>query len=178
MHHAIDVMISQQQIEARVNALAAQINHDYQHAGSGLMLVCLLKGSFIFLADLCRQIYLPHQVEFMTVSSYGANTKSSGQVHIIQDLLANIKNRHVIIVEDIIDTGHTLSYIKNLLEQRQPASLEICTLIDKPSRREIEVAVKYIGFSIRDQFIVGYGLDYNQFYRHLPYIGIVRFEAE
>lgn len=176
MHHAIEVMISQQQIEARINALAAQINHDYQDSGLDLMLVCLLKGSFIFLADLCRQINLPHQIEFMTASSYGAGTKSSGYINVIQDLSTNINAKHVIIVEDIIDSGRTLSHIKNLLEQRQPASLEICTLIDKPSRREVEVKVKYIGFNIPDQFIVGYGLDHDQFYRHLPYIGIVTAE--
>lgn len=173
MNHHVDVMISEQQIKARIKELAAQINQDYQHAGSNLLLIGLLRGSFIFMADLCREITVPHQVDFMTVSSYGNNTTSSRDVKIVQDLDESIENTHVLIVEDIIDSGNTLSKVRDLFLLRKPASLEICTLIDKPSRREVEVPVKYIGFSIPDKFIVGFGLDYAQFYRHLPYIGIV-----
>lgn len=169
----IEVMISEQQIQQRISELAQQIDQHYQH-GHQLLLIGLLKGSFIFMADLCRKISVPHAVDFMTVSSYGSATHSSRDVKIIKDLDEEIQGRDVLIVEDIVDSGHTLSKVCALLALRQPKSMQLCTLIEKPSRKEVDIAVQYIGFSIPNQFIVGYGLDYDQQYRHLPFIGLVK----
>ncbi len=144
---------------------------DSSYGGRELVLIGLLRGSVIFMADLCRHIQRPHELDFMTVSSYGDKTASTGEVKIIKDLDGDIKGKDVLIVEDIVDSGHTLSKVIELLQVREPNSIEICTLISKPSRREVDIFVKFLGFEMADKFIVGYGLDYNQQYRHLPYIG-------
>lgn len=174
MEHIVDVMISEQEIQQRIAALADQINRDYQQSANNLVLIGLLRGSFIFMADLCRKITVPHEVDFMTASSYGNATQSSRDVKIIKDLDEDIRGKDVLIVEDIIDSGNTLKKVRELFLLREPKSIEICTLIEKPSRKEVDVPVKYIGFSIPDKFIVGYGLDFAQRYRHLPFIGLVR----
>lgn len=171
--HSVDVMISEQDIKKRVIELGQQINQDYKNSHNELVLIGLLRGSFIFMADLSRAISIGHEVDFMTASSYGSAMCSNRDVKILKDLDEDIRGKDVLIIEDIIDTGNTLSKVKELLELRGPRSLEICTLLDKPSRREVQVPVKYIGFSIPDEFVVGYGIDYAQHYRHLPYIGKV-----
>lgn len=173
MDHNIEVMISAQQIQQRIEALAARINEDYRDSANNMLLIGLLRGSFIFMADLCRKITVSHEVDFMTVSSYGNATQSSRDVKIIKDLDEDIRGKDVLIVEDIIDSGNTLQKVCELLLLREPKSIEICTLIEKPARKEVAVSVKYIGFSIPDKFIVGYGLDFAQRYRHLPFIGLV-----
>ena len=169
------VLFSQQQLEQRVEEIAQQINRDY--ADKEILLVSVLRGSFIFMADLARKITRPCRVDFMSVSSYGKSTTSSGQVQITKDLSEDISGMHVIVVEDILDSGNTLSYLLRLLEQRHPASIRLCTLLDKPDRRKVEVAVHYSGFTIPDAFVVGYGLDYAERYRNLPYIGILKPEV-
>ena len=167
------ILIEQQQLQQGVLQLAAQIDVDY--AGSDdLLLICVLKGAFIFLADLSRALHRPHHVDFMAISSYGHGTTSSGAVQIIMDLKQEITHRHVLIVEDIIDSGRTLAYMHRTLLARQPASLRICTLLNKPSRREVEVPVHYLGFDIPDKFVVGYGLDFADDYRHLPFIAALK----
>ena len=171
--HTVEVMISEQDIHKRVVELGQQINADYAHSQNELVLVGLLRGSFIFMADLSRAIQIGHEVDFMTASSYGSAMNSNRDVKILKDLDEDIRGKDVLIIEDIIDTGNTLSKVKALLSLREPRSLEICTLLDKPSRREVAVPVKYVGFSIPDEFVVGYGIDYAQHYRHLPYIGHV-----
>lgn len=176
-HHLLDdvdqVLIDQQQLQQRVQEIAAQIDRDY--AGShDLLLVCVLKGAFIFLADLSRALQRPHHIDFMAISSYGRGVTSSGAVQIIMDLKQEITNRHVLIVEDIIDSGRTLAYMHRTLLARQPASLRICTLLNKPSRREVEVPVHYLGFDIPDKFVVGYGLDFAEDYRNLPFIAVLK----
>lgn len=163
-------MIDEQTIARRVQALGADIEAHYSEHRCGLVLVGLLRGSIIFMADLCRQIQRPHELDFITVSSYGAGT-TGGEVKILKDLDSNICGKDVLIVEDIIDSGRTLAKVVEILATRQPNSIEICTLVSKPSRREIDIAVKFLGFEVEDKFIVGYGLDYDQQYRHLPYIG-------
>nr|WP_317323873.1 hypoxanthine phosphoribosyltransferase [uncultured Flavonifractor sp.] len=177
MEHILDkdverVLFSEEQLKARVAEIAAQIDNDY--AGKAPLLVSVLRGSFIFMADLVRNIHLPCTVDFMAVSSYGAGTSSSGQVKIIKDLSEHIEGKDVIVVEDILDSGNTLSYLLQLLQARKPASVRLCTLLDKPSRRVKDVAVDYSGFSIPDYFVVGYGLDYAEKYRNLPYIGVLK----
>lgn len=171
--HTVEVMISENDVQKRVQALGQKISEDYSKSNNELVLVGLLRGSFIFMADLSRAITVGHEVDFMTASSYGSAMNSNRDVKILKDLDEDIRCKDVLIVEDIIDTGNTLSKVKELLELRGPRSLEICTLLDKPSRREVDVPVKYIGFSIPDEFVVGYGIDYAQHYRHLPYIGHV-----
>ena len=166
------VLFSEEQLEQRVCELAAQIDRDY--AGKEPLLVSVLRGSFVFMADLVRHITLPCTVDFMAVSSYGSGTSSSGQVKIIKDLSEQIEGKDVIVVEDILDSGNTLSYLLKLLEARHPASIRLCTLLDKPERRTKPVAVQYSGFTIPDEFVVGYGLDYDEKYRNLPYIGILK----
>ncbi len=173
MKHTVEVMISQQQISQRITELGQQINQHYQPRGKELVLVGLLRGSFMFMADLCRAIDAPHEVDFITASSYGNGMSTTRDVKILKDLDEDIKGKDVLIVEDIIDSGNTLSKVREILALRQPASLSICTLLDKPERREVDVTVEYIGFSIPDEFVVGYGIDYAQRYRHLPYIGKV-----
>nr|WP_284205767.1 hypoxanthine phosphoribosyltransferase [Psychromonas marina] len=167
-------MISEQEIKTRIQEMANEINERYKDT-DGLVLIGLLRGSAIFLADLARLITVPVILDFMATSSYGSGTASSGDVKILKELSENIKGRDVLIVEDIIDTGNTLTKIKKMLLLRDPKSFAICTLLTKPSRREVEVDVDWIGFSIEDKFVVGYGIDYAQFYRNLPYIGYVSF---
>lgn len=171
--HIVEVMISEQDIQKRIKELGQQISNDYKDSNNELVLIGLLRGSFIFMADLSRSITVGHEVDFMTASSYGSAMSSNRDVKILKDLDEDIRGKDVLIVEDIIDTGNTLSKVKELLELRGPRTLNICTLLDKPSRREVNVPVKYIGFSIPDEFVVGYGIDYAQHYRHLPYVGHV-----
>lgn len=170
-----EVLFSEEQLKARVAEIARQIEADY--ADKEIMLISVLRGSFIFMADLCRAIQLPCTLDFMSVSSYGKGTTSSGQVQITKDLSEDITGRHVIVVEDILDSGNTLSYLLKILENRHPASIRLCTLLDKPERRVKPVEVHYTGFSIPDAFVVGYGLDYAERYRNLPYIGVLKPEV-
>ena len=172
-HKDIDILITDAEIAARTNQLARLITDQFKGTEQ-LVVVGLLRVSFIFIADLVRRMALPVEVDFMTVSSYGNNTESSRQVRIIQDLETPIKNRDVLLVEDIIDTGHTLSQVKQILLTRTPKSLSICTLLNKPSRREIDVEVDWVGFDIPDDFVIGYGIDYAQQGRNLPHIGVVK----
>jgi hypoxanthine phosphoribosyltransferase len=166
------VLVDEATIQARVVALGAEI--DAAYAGKNLLLVSVLKGSIIFMADLVRAIHVPHEIDFMATSSYGASTSSSGVVRILKDLNVSIEGRNVVVVEDIIDSGHTLSYLLRLLQERQPASLRVMTLLDKPARREVDIHVDWIGFSIPNEFVVGYGLDFDEIYRNLPYIGVLK----
>ncbi|MDA8440754.1 MAG: hypoxanthine phosphoribosyltransferase [Peptococcaceae bacterium] len=163
-----EILISDAQIQQRVSELGAQISLDY--AGKEILLLCILKGGVIFLADLAKSITVPLEMDFMAVSSYGSATHSSGVVKIVKDLEESIEGKHVLIVEDIIDTGLTLKYLIENLKQRQPASLKIVALFDKPDNRAVDILVDYSGFIIPNKFIVGYGLDYRQFYRNVPYI--------
>lgn len=167
-----EVLISQKEIENRVAELGEQISRDYE--GKELLLIGILKGSVIFMADLMKAIRLDLEMDFMSVSSYGGATSSSGVVRILKDLDEDIRGKNVLIVEDIIDTGLTLAYIKEYLEKRGPESLRIVTLLDKPARRKVNLAVDYVGFEVEDKFIVGYGLDINQKYRNLPYVSWIR----
>src|ERR1700722_7100270 len=164
-------MISAEQIATRVRELGAQITKDY--AGRNLVLVCVLKGSFVFAADLMRTIDLPLRVDFLGVRSYGEGTESSGVVQITQDLSRPIANEDVLLVEDIVDTGLTMGHLRDLLRTRQPLSIKICSLLHKPARARVAVKVDYLGFTIEDKFVVGYGLDFAEKYRNLPYIGLV-----
>ena len=170
-----EVLFSQQQLEERVDQIAQEITRDY--AGKEIVLISVLRGSFVFMADLCRRIDLPCTIDFMSVSSYGKGTSSTGQVQITKDLSGDISGKHILVVEDILDSGNTLSYLLKLLEQRKPASIRLCTLLDKPDRRVKPVEVHYSGFTIPDAFVVGYGLDYAEHYRNLPYIGILKPEV-
>lgn len=167
----LSVMISEEDVLARVAELAAQITKDYE--GKEIKLICILKGSIFFTTELAKRIDLPVKLDFMSVSSYGNETTSSGRVKIVKDLDDSIRGEHVIVIEDIIDSGRTLSFLMDMLKSRQPESLALCTLLDKPSRRVIEVPVDYTGFQIPDEFVVGFGLDYAQRYRALPYIGMI-----
>lgn len=173
-NHTITTMISEQEIQARIQEMANEINERYKDSKC-VVLIGLLRGSAIFLADLARLLTVPVVLDFMATSSYGSGTDSSGDVKILKELDEEIHGRDVLIVEDIIDTGHTLTKIKKMLLIRDPKSFAICTLLTKPSQREAEVEVDWIGFSIEDKFVVGYGIDYAQFYRNLPYIGYVSF---
>lgn len=170
----IKELISKQELEAKVRELGKQITNDYE--GEEVTLVGLLRGSVVFLADLCREIDLEVKIDFMNVSSYGNSMESSRDVKILKDLDDSIKDKNVIIVEDIIDTGYTLDLVISMLKERQPKSLKIASLLDKPARREINLDIDYVGFVIPDAFIVGYGIDYAQKYRNLNYIGIVEGE--
>ncbi|HGH6013544.1 TPA: hypoxanthine phosphoribosyltransferase [Vibrio mimicus] len=172
MKHTVEVMISEQEVAKRIRELGQQITEHYQ-GSDDLVLVGLLRGSFVFMADLARQIHLTHQVDFMTASSYGNSMESSRDVRILKDLDDDIKGKDVLLVEDIIDTGNTLNKVKEILALREPKSIRICTLLDKPTRREVDVEVNWVGFEIPDEFVVGVGIDYAQKYRHLPYIGKV-----
>ncbi|UCC55005.1 MAG: hypoxanthine phosphoribosyltransferase [Anaerolineaceae bacterium] len=167
------IMIDEKSVQTRVQELAQQIESDYAEMGD-LLLVCVLKGGYMFLSDLSRALKRPHELDFMAISSYGAGTQSSGAVQIIMDLKAPIEGRHVLIVEDIIDSGRTLQYMRRSLLARGPGSLRICSLLSKPARREIEVPVDYMGFEIPDEFVVGYGLDFAEEYRNLPYIAVLK----
>ena len=166
------ILISEADLQKRVAELGAQISADY--AGKAPLLVSVLRGSFIFMADLTRHIQPFCQVDFMAVSSYGSGTSSSGQVNIVKDLTDSIEGQDLIVVEDILDSGNTLSYLFQLLEARNPASLRLCTLLDKPSRRTKPITADYVGFTVPDEFVVGYGLDYDELYRNLPYIGVLK----
>lgn len=168
---AMRIMISSEEIQAKVKQLGEQINAYYADRDKELVLIGLLRGSVIFMADLCRTIEKPHELDFMTVSSYGGGTVSTRDVKILKDLDGEIHGKDVLVVEDIIDSGNTLSKVVEMLKTRNPNSIELCTLVSKPSRREIELEVKFLGFEVEDRFIVGYGLDYDQKYRHLPFIG-------
>ncbi|WP_107852031.1 hypoxanthine phosphoribosyltransferase [Oceanimonas marisflavi] len=172
MKHRVDVLIGTEEVNARTQALGEQINTHYQGVDEVVM-VGLLRGSCIFMSDLCRQLTMPVRLDFMTASSYGNSMDSNRDVRILKDLDDEIHGKHVLIVEDIIDTGYTLSKVKEILTLRNPASLTICTLLDKPERREVQVPVDWVGFTIPDEFVVGYGIDYAQLYRNLPYIGKV-----
>ena len=167
-----EVLFSEEQLKKRVQEIAGEIQRDY--AGKEIMLISVLRGSFIFMADLCRAIDLPCTLDFMAVSSYGKGTSSSGQVQITKDLSEDISGRHIIVVEDILDSGNTLSYLLKILQHRHPASIRLCTLLDKPERRVKPVELHYCGFTIPDAFVVGYGLDFDQHYRQLPYIGVLK----
>lgn len=166
-----EVLIPADVLQARIAELGGQISRDY--AGRDLLLIAVLKGSVLFLTDLMRQVSVPHSIDFMATSSYGNALDSSGVVRILKDLDTSIEGRNVLIVEDIIDTGRTLSYLLRILGARQPRSLEICTLLNKPARREVDVNVKYIGFDIPDKFVLGYGLDFREQYRNLPYVAVL-----
>lgn len=175
--HHLETLISTQEINSRIAELAAEINNHYKKSGSqNLVVVGLLRGSFMFMADLVRLLDLPVEVDFLTASSYGSGTESSRDVKILKDLDGEISGKDVLIVEDIIDTGFTLSKVRDILKLRDPRSVTICTLLDKPSRREVDVVVDWIGFAIPDEFVVGYGIDYAQRYRNLNYIGKVIIE--
>lgn len=174
MAEKIRVMYSEEEVAARIRQLAEQINHDYE--GKEIHLIGILRGGSFFMCELAKRITVPVTIDFMSASSYGMSTTSSGVVKIVKDLEEAIVGRHVIVVEDIIDTGRTLSYLLEMLREREPASLKLCTLLDKPDRRVVEVKIDYNGYSIPDEFVVGYGLDYAQKYRNLPYIGVVEFE--
>ncbi len=165
------VMISREQIDEMVKRIGAEISNDY--AGEEVLLICVLRGAFIFTADLIREIKLPCYVDFIAVSSYGSSTESSGFVKIVKDIEINIENKHVIVVEDIIDSGLTLKKLTNLLSTRNPKSIALCTAFDKPSRRKVDIEVKYCGMQIPDEFVVGYGLDFAELYRNLPEINIL-----
>ena len=165
------VMISAEEIHAKVLELGKQIDAHYANSDKELVLIGLLRGSVIFMADLCRAIAKPHELDFMTVSSYGGGTTSSRDVKILKDLDGEIRGKDVLVIEDIIDSGNTLSKVLEILETRQPNSIQLCTLVSKPSRREIDLDVQFLGFEVEDKFIVGYGLDYDQKYRHIPFIG-------
>lgn len=173
MAEHVRVLLSEEQVNKRIQELGDQITKDY--AGKSVHLVCVLKGASFFMCELAKRINLPVSIDFMSVSSYGSSTKSSGVVKIVKDLDEPLKGKNVIVVEDIVDSGRTLSYLLTMLKDREPADVKLCTLLDKPERRVTDVKVDYLGFDIPDEFVVGYGLDYDQKYRNLPYIGVVGF---
>ena len=166
-----EVLIEEDRLQERIRELGREISSDYD--GRELLLVGVLKGAVFFMADLMRHLTIPCEIDFMAISSYGASTDSSGVVRILKDLDINIEGRHVLVVEDIIDSGLTLSYLMRNLEAREPASLEVCSLLTKPERREIDVPVRYVGFEIPNRFVIGYGLDFAERYRNLPYVGVL-----
>jgi hypoxanthine phosphoribosyltransferase len=167
------ILVDEQSLERRVAELGQAISQDY--AGKDLILICVLKGAVAFLTDLMRQITIPHEVDFLAISSYGVGQReSTGAVRLLMDLKADIAGRDVLIIEDIVDSGRTMDYLLRTLWARQPASLRICTLLNKPSRREIEVPLDYVGFDIPDEFVLGYGLDFDEKYRNLTYVGILK----
>lgn len=171
MAERIKVMFSEEEVAKKIKELGDKISEDY--AGKELHLICVLKGSVFFVCELAKNITIPVTIDFMSVSSYGDGTSSSGVVKIAKDLDEALEGKEVLVVEDIVDTGRTLSYLLEILEKRKPGSMKLCTLLDKPSRRVVDVNVDYTGFQIPDEFVVGYGLDYAQKYRNLPYIGVV-----
>ena len=169
-----EVLLDQDSIQARVAELGATITRDYAETDQ-LLLLCILKGGVVFLTDLMRHIEVPHEVDFLAVSSYGAGVReSTGNVRIVMDLSRNVQGKHLLIVEDIIDSGHTLKFVMDMLTAREPASIKLCTLLDKPSRRTIPIPVDYTGFKIEDKFVFGYGLDLDEKYRNLPFVGVVK----
>lgn len=168
----LEVLITEEQIRAKTAEMARQISQDYQ--GKEVILVGVMVGAVVFLADLLRAMEIPVIVDFVAISSYGKDTRSSGVVRILKDLDINVESKHVIIVEDIVDTGLTLKYLVDNLSARSPATLRVCALLDKPSRRKIPVTIHYLGFTVPDKFVVGYGLDFDQRYRNLPFVGVLR----
>lgn len=176
MTERVRVLLTEEEVDKRINELGAQISKDYE--GKTVHLICILKGGVCFTCELAKRLTIPVTFDFMSVSSYGNATESSGHIKIIKDLDEPLEGKHVLIVEDIIDSGGTLNHLKKLLEHRNPASIHICTLLDKPSRRVKDVKVDYVAFQIPDEFVVGYGLDYQQRYRNLPYVGVVEFDEE
>ena len=174
MAEKVNVLLSEEEVDAKIKAIGEQISKNY--AGKQVHLVCVLKGGSFFMCELAKRITVPVSLDFMSVSSYGSETKSSGVVKIVKDLDEPIKGKNVLVVEDIVDSGRTLSYLMEMLKDRGPESLRLCTLLDKPERRVVDVHVDYTGFQIPDEFVVGYGLDYDQRYRNLPYIGVISFE--
>ena len=176
MHNDIDqVLFTERRLKNRVKKLGEMITKDY--AGKDLVIISVLRGSYIFMADLTRSIDLPCIIDFMVVSSYGSGTTSSGQVRILKDLAENVEGKDVLVVEDILDTGNTLSYLMEILKARNVASIRLCTLLDKPDRRKKPIYADYVGFTVPDLFVVGYGLDYAEKYRNLPYIGVLKPEV-
>ena len=171
MAETVRVLVSEQEVDTRIEELGKKISEDY--AGKQVHLICILKGSVFFMCELAKRITVPVTMDFMSVSSYGDGTKSSGIVKIAKDLDETLEGKDVIIIEDIIDSGRTLYYLMEVLQQRKPSSMRLCTLLDKPDRRVKDVKIDYVGFAIPDEFVVGYGLDYAQKYRNLPYIGVV-----
>ena len=174
MGERIEVLLAEEEIDRRIQEIGDQISRDY--AGKQVHLVCVLKGGSFFMCELAKRITVPVSIDFMSVSSYGGDTESSGVVRIVKDLDEPLKDKHVIVVEDIVDSGRTLSYLLDMLRSRGAADVSLCTLLDKPDRRVADVKVDYTGFEIPDEFVVGYGLDYDQKYRNLPYIGMVKFD--
>lgn len=175
MAEHVEVLLSEEEVDRRIREIGEQISRDY--AGKKVHLVCVLKGASFFMCELAKRITVPVSLDFMSVSSYGGDTKSSGVVKIVKDLDEPLTDRHVIVVEDIVDSGRTLSYLLEMLKSRGAADVRLCTLLDKPDRRVVDVRVDYTGFQIPDAFVVGYGLDYDQKYRNLPYIGVVNFDS-
>lgn len=174
MSEHIRVLLPEEEVNAKVREIGEQISRDYE--GRQVHLICVLKGGSFFMCELAKRISVPVSLDFMSVSSYGSGTKSGGVVKIVKDLDDPIQDKDVIVVEDIVDSGRTLSYLLEMLQTRRPKSLRLCTLLDKPDRRVVDVNVDYTGFRIPDEFVVGFGLDYDQRYRNLPYIGIVEFD--
>ena len=174
MAERIRVLLSEEEVNERIRQIGEQISKDYE--GRQVHLICVLKGASFFMCELAKRITVPVSLDFMSVSSYGGGTKSSGVVKIVKDLDEPLDGKDVIVVEDIVDSGRTLSYLLELLGKRNPKSLALCTMLDKPERRVVDVKVDYTGFNIPDEFVVGYGLDYDQRYRNLPYIGVVEFD--
>ena len=176
MADKVKVLLSEEEVDAKIREIGEQISRDYE--GKQVHLVCVLRGGSFFMCELAKRITVPVSIDFMSVSSYGSETKSSGVVKIVKDLDDPLIGKDVIVIEDIVDSGRTLSYLMEMLKERKPASLRLCTLLDKPDRRVIDVNIDYLGFQIPDEFVVGYGLDYAQKYRNLPYIAEVELEEE
>ena len=176
MAEHIRVMLSEEEVDRKIQEIGTQISKDYE--GKEIHLICVLKGGSFFMCELAKRITVPVSLDFMSVSSYGGDTKSSGVVKIVKDLDDSILGKDVLVIEDIVDSGRTLSYLLEMLKDRGPKSLKLCTLLDKPSRRVVDVKVGYTGFEIPDEFVVGYGLDYDQRYRNLPFIGVGEFDAD
>lgn len=174
MAEKVSVLITEEEVNKRIRELGEEISRDYE--GKELHLVCVLKGGAYFMIELAKYITIPVRMDFMSVSSYGSGTTSAGRVKILKDLDEPVQGKDVLIVEDIVDSGRTLSCLASMFKTREPNSLAICTMLDKPSRREVEVAVEYVGFEIPDAFVVGCGLDFDQKYRNFPYVGVVEFE--
>ena len=175
MSEHVRVLLTEKEVDDRIQSIGDQISRDY--AGRQVHLICVLKGGSFFMCELAKRITVPVSLDFMSVSSYGSATKSSGVVKIVKDLDESLRDKDVLVVEDIVDSGRTLSYLLEMLKDRGPASLRLCTLLDKPERRIVDIKVDYTGFQIPDEFVVGYGLDYDQRYRNLPYIGVVEFDS-
>jgi len=170
----VEVLLSEEKINARIREIGEQISRDY--AGKSVHLVCILKGGSFFMCELAKRITVPVSIDFMSVSSYGSSSESSGVIKIIKDLDEPLAGKHVLVIEDIVDTGKTLHYLLELLKDRGAADVKLCALLDKPDRRVVEIGADYTGFQIPDEFVVGYGMDYDQRYRNLPYIGVVKFD--